>query len=56
MSRKLKLDPELILKNANKKFSKRWKKVEKSAKKENLSLRKISLKKYNLMWEKAKKN
>ena len=56
VSRKLKLDPEVILKNANKKFAKRWKKVEKSAKKENLSLRKISLKKYNLMWKKAKKN
>jgi uncharacterized protein YabN with tetrapyrrole methylase and pyrophosphatase domain len=51
----LKLDPELILKNANKKFSKRWKKLEKFAKKENLNLNNISMKKYNLLWQKAKK-
>ena len=55
VSRKLKLDPELILKNANKKFSKRWKKLEKFAKKENLNLNNISMKKYNLLWQKAKK-
>ena len=55
VSRKLKLDPELILKNANKKFSKRWKKLEKLAKKENLNLNNISMKKYNLLWQKAKK-
>ena len=55
VSRKLKLDPELILKNANKKFSKRWKKLEKFAKKENLNLNNISIKKYNLLWQKAKK-
>ena len=55
VSRKLKLNPELILKKANNKFSKRWKKLEKLAKKENLDLNKISLKKYNLLWNKAKK-
>jgi len=55
VSRKLKLDPELILKNANKKFSKRWKKLEKFAKKENINLNNISMKKYNLLWQKAKK-
>jgi len=56
VSRKLELDPEIILKNANRKFSKRWKKVEKIAIKENLNLRKISLKQYNKIWNKAKKN
>ena len=29
VSRKLKLDPELVLKQSNKKFSKRWKKIRK---------------------------
>ena len=56
VSRKLELNPEVILKKANKKFSKRWKKVEKIAKEENLNLNKISLKKYNQMWKKVKKN
>lgn len=56
VSRKLELNPEVILKKANKKFSSRWKKVEKSAKEKRLDLRKISLKQYNLMWNKAKKN
>ena len=55
VARKLKLDPELILKKANNKFSKRWKKLEKIAKNENLNLKKLSLKKYNLLWKKAKK-
>ena len=55
VSRKLKFDPELILKNANNKFSQRWKKLEKLAEKENLDLNKISLKKYNLLWNKVKK-
>ena len=54
ISRKLKLDPELILKNANNKFSKRWKKLEKFARKENLKLNKLSIKKYDLLWKKAK--
>ena len=55
VSRKLKLDPEIILKKANNKFSKRWKKLEKIAKKEKLDLNKLSLKKYDLLWNKAKK-
>ena len=55
VSRKLKLNPELILKKANNKFSKRWKKLEKLAEKENLDLNKLSLKKYDLLWNKAKK-
>ena len=54
VSRKLKLDPEIILKKANNKFSKRWRKLESLAKKENLNLNKLSLKKYDLLWNKAK--
>ena len=55
VSRKLKLDPELILKKANNKFSKRWKKLESLARKNNLNLNKLSLKNYDLLWNKAKK-
>ena len=55
VSRKFKLDPEIILKKANNKFSKRWKKLEKIAKKEKLDLNKLSLKKYDSLWNKAKK-
>ena len=55
VSRKFKLDPEIILKKANNKFSKRWKKLEKIAKKEKLDLNKLSLKQYDLLWNKAKK-
>ena len=55
VSRKLKLDTEIILKNANSKFSKRWKKVEKIAKHENLNLKNITLEGYNKIWNKVKK-
>ena len=55
MSRKLKLDPELVLKKANNKFINRWKKLELNIKKENLDLNKLSMKKYNLLWKMAKK-
>ena len=54
ISRKLKLDPELILKKANKKFINRWKRLELNAHKENLDLNKISMKKYNSLWQIAK--
>ena len=47
VSRKLKLDPELVLKQSNKKFSKRWKKLENYTNKENLELQKLSIKEYN---------
>ena len=39
----------------NNKFSKRWRKLEGLAKKENLNLNKLSLKNYDLLWNKAKK-
>ena len=55
VSRKLKLDPELILKKANNKFSRRWKKLEKIARKEKIDLNKLSLKQYDSLWNKAKK-
>ena len=54
-SRKLNFNPELILKKSNKKFIKRWSKLEKLANKEKIDLKKLSLKKYNQMWENAKK-
>ena len=56
VSRKLKLDPELVLKQSNKKFSKRWKKLENYSNKENLELQKLSIKEYNKIWNKVKKN
>ena len=55
VSRKLKLNTEIILKNANRKFSRRWRKVEKIVKYENLNLKEISLEKYNQIWNKVKK-
>tara|TARA_B100002019_G_C21061907_1_gene494515 strand:- start:17 stop:781 length:765 start_codon:yes stop_codon:yes gene_type:complete len=54
VSRKLKLDPELVLKQSNKKFSKRWKKLENYTNKENLELQKLSIKEYNKIWNKVK--
>ena len=56
VSRKLKLDPESVLKQSNKKFSKRWKKLENYTNKENLELQKLSIKEYNKIWNKVKKN
>ena len=54
VSRKLKLDPQLILKKANKKFTKRWKKLETIANKNNLELNRLSIKEYELLWQKVK--
>ena len=56
VSRKLNLDPELVLKQSNKKFSKRWTKLEKYTNKENLELQNLSIKEYNKIWNKVKKN
>ena len=55
VSRKLKLNPELILKKSNKKFSKRWKKLEKFTKQKGLKLNNLSVKQYNQIWGKVKK-
>ena len=56
VSRKLKLDPETVLKKSNKKFKTRWKKLEEYAKKENFNLNKMTIDKYNKIWQKVKKN
>ena len=56
VSRKLKLDPESILKKSNKKFKTRWKKLEQYTKKENFNLNKITINEYNKIWQKVKKN
>ena len=56
VSRKLNLDPESVLKQSNKKFSNRWKKLEKYTNKENLELQNLSIKEYNKIWNKVKKN
>ena len=56
VSRKLNLDPESVLKQSNKKFSNRWKKLEKYANKENIELQNLSIKEYNKIWNKVKKN
>ena len=54
VSRKLKLDPELILRNANKKFTQRWKKLENLSKKENIKIKNLSIKEYDRLWKMAK--
>ena len=55
VSRKLKLDPESVLKQSNKKFSRRWKKLEKYTNKENLKLNNLSINQYNKIWNEVKK-
>ena len=55
VSRKLKLNPEIILSNANKKFTKRWKFVEKEAEKQKINIKKIDLNKFNKLWNLSKK-
>ena len=55
LGRHMDIDCDTALRKANYKFSKRWKKLEKIAKNEKLKLNKLSLKKYNILWNKAKK-
>jgi len=55
VARKLKVDPETILKKSNKKFKNRWAKLENYAKKEKLDLNKMTIFKYNKIWQKIKK-
>ena len=55
VARKLKVDPETILKKSNKKFKNRWAKLEDYAKKEKLDLHKMTIFKYNKIWQKIKK-
>ena len=56
VSRNLKLNPETVLKQSNKKFTKRWKKLEKFTTKENFKLNNLNTNQYNRIWNKIKKN
>ena len=53
--RKLKFHPETILNQANRKFSNRWKKIEKLIKINNEEISKLNINKLNYYWEKIKK-
>ena len=54
VSRKLKFNPEEILKKGNRKFINRWKKLEKIIKKENKDLNKLNSNQLNKYWKLAK--
>tara|TARA_B100000686_G_scaffold163800_1_gene171406 strand:- start:201 stop:965 length:765 start_codon:yes stop_codon:yes gene_type:complete len=56
VSRKLKFNPEEILKKGNRKFINRWKKLEKIIKKENKDLNKLNSNQLNKYWNLAKIN
>ena len=56
VARKLKFNPEEILKNGNRKFINRWKKLEKIIKKENKDLNKLNSNQLNKYWNLAKIN
>ena len=56
VSRKLKFNPEEILKKGNRKFINRWKKLEKIIKKENKDLNKLDSNQLNQYWNLAKIN
>ena len=55
VSRKLKLDPGIILSKANNKFIKRWNKLELLIKKDNHDIRNLDPQTLNFYWESAKK-
>ncbi|HLD44391.1 MAG TPA: nucleoside triphosphate pyrophosphohydrolase [bacterium] len=50
------VNPELTLRQANKKFMKRFEKIERRLLRDNLDPQKISFKKWNELWERAKKS
>ena len=56
VSRKLKFNPEEVLKKGNRKFINRWKKLEKIIKKENKDLNKLNSNQLNKYWKLAKIN
>jgi len=56
VSRKLKFNPEEILKKGNRKFINRWKKLERIIKKENKDLNKLNSNQLNKYWNLAKIN
>ena len=53
-SRFIKIDPELALKKANKKFINRFKHIEKKIKSQNESIYNMSLNDFNILWKEAK--
>ena len=55
VSRKLNLDPGIILSKANNKFIKRWKKIEILIKKDKKEFENLNLNDFNKYWEIAKK-
>lgn len=55
VSRKLSLDPEIILSKANNKFIKRWEKLESLIKKDKKKFKELNLDDYNKYWQIAKK-
>ena len=54
VSRILKLNPELVLSSANKKFVKRWKKIEKYLNKDKKKFNELNINQFNKLWQKAK--
>lgn len=56
VSRKLNLDPGVILSKANNKFIKRWEKVELLIKKDKKKFKDLNIYRFNRYWKKAKKN
>ena len=55
VSRKLNLNPKMILKKANKKFLKRWNKVEKLIEENNKNIKDLNIDDFEYFWQKAKK-
>ena len=54
VARKLNLNPEMILSNANNKFIERWNKIERMMKKDNKKFNELDIKKFNKYWKLAK--
>ena len=50
------VDPEAALRRTNHKFRARFYEIEKEAKKQGISLKKMSLENMDRIWERAKKN
>lgn len=55
VSRKLNLNPEIILSKSNYKFTKRWKFIEKQIFTEKKDIKTIKINKLNYLWKKSKK-
>ena len=54
-ARFLDIDPEIALEKSNKKFTKRFEKIEHEVRKRGLSLGEVNIKDLNLLWDNAKK-